>query len=722
MKANRTMDAEHLLKSKIPGEATGIQIKKTVCCICNPFSHCGIDAYVKDGVVVKVEGSRDNPNSEGTLCPKGAASRQFIYHADRLLTPRLKKKGKGVDSFQSISWEQAFEVIGSRLNQIKQESGPESVVFFTGYTKWYRPFLQRLAHAFGSPNYGSESSTCFYATRMAFELNYGSLGVPDMPNTKCLLVWSGNPFHSFTPGARHLVAAREKGLKIIDVGPLVTPMTGHADIHLRIRPGTSGALALGMAHVIIREGLYDKGFVQNWTHGFEEYSAYCDGFTPEVTERITSVPRERIVEAARLYATTKPSAMMFSANAVVHHTNGVQNQRAAAALIGLTGNWDRKGGNRVVTPSYYHVAAGIPDRYEEFAHPRSWEGMAPRVGEDVHPVFCKLINEIQSTQIPFQIQSQKPYPIRAVVGFGMNYRMWPGSDFMAESLKKLAFFVDVDLFMTDTARMADLVLPACTSFERSELKIYPQQYVVWTEPVIQPLGQSRPDAEIIQGMAECLGVDDPLLRKGHKAWIEWILEPTGIRIAELEQNPGKYLFKGPFPSPYEKYKQVGFPTPTGKMELSSTVLEKAGMDPLPTFREPKLSPVSTPEVARSFPLILTTGARLPMYVHSQMFRLRWIQKLRPDHPMADLNPKDASDRGIVQGDPILLLTPRSSVRVKANLTEMVPPGVVSMYHAFPTADVNLLIEPDYRDPISGFPGFKSLLCEIKKATDEEERK
>jgi anaerobic selenocysteine-containing dehydrogenase len=153
------------------------------------------------------------------------------------------------------------------------------------------------------------------------------------------------------------------------------------------------------------------------------------------------------------------------------------------------------------------------------------------------------------------------------------------------------------------------------------------------------------------------------------------------------------------------------------MEFSSTILKESGVDPLPTFKEPGLSRASTPEVAEAFPLTLTTGARLPMFVHSQTFRLPWIQKLRPDHPMADIHPKDARERGIQQGDRMFLITPRSSVRVKANLTEMVPPGVVSMYHAYPTADVNLLIEPDYRDPISGFPGFKSLLCEIKKAVD-----
>jgi len=714
MKPKEDVMEDHLIKSKIPGDRTGIEVKKTVCSICTPLTHCGIDAYIKDGVVVKVEGSEDNPNSGGTLCPKGNASRQYIYHPDRVLNPMLKKGGKDSEEFESISWDQAFKIIGSRLSKIKKETGPESVSFFSGFQKWYRPFLQRLAHAFGSPNYSSESSCCFYAMAMANVLNYGFMGGPDIRNTKCLLVWSANPFYSNTPVVRHLVQAIENGLKIIDVGPIITPMTAHADIHLRIRPGTSGALALGMAHVIIKERLYDLEFVENWTHGFEDYKAYVEGFTLEKTAQITGVSEDLIARAARLYATTKPAAMMMSASPVVHHTNGVQNQRAASALIGLTGNMDRKGGNHVIPPSYYHVPAGIPTRDEEIAQPRPWKDMPPRVGQDVHPVFCQMVNEGQAMQIPFQIQSQKPYPIRAMVGFGMNYRMWPGSDHMKESLKKLDFFVDVDVFMTDTAKMADLVLPACTSFERSELKIYPQQSVIWTEPVIKPLGESRPDAEIIQGMAKALKIDDPLLLKGHKEWIDWILKPSGIKMSELEKNGGKYLFKGTDPFPYEKYRKGGFPTPTGKMEFSSTILKKAGMDPLPTYQEPKLSPISAPKVAKSFPLILTTGARLPMFIHSQTFRLPWTKGLRADHPMADINPKDAEERGISTGDSITLLTQRSSIKVKANLTEIIPPGVVNMYHAYPGADVNECIDPDYRDPISGFPGFKSLLCEIKK--------
>jgi anaerobic selenocysteine-containing dehydrogenase len=714
-----------LSRGKVPGAETGIEVRKTICSICNPLSHCGIDAYVKNGVVVKVEGSKENPHSGGTLCSKGNANRQYIYHKDRIRTPLIRKgPPEGTPGYPAsreyvpISWEEALDFIASRLLKIKEESGPESIVFYAGYPKWMRPFLKHLAHSFGSPNYCTESSTCFRASFMGAALNYGAMGPADVARSKCLLVWSSNPFYSNTTLARGILDARERGLRIIEVGPLITPLTAHTDIHLRIRPGTSGALALAMANVIIGEGLYDREFVQNYTLGFEEYCAYVAQFTPGAAEEITDVRADQIIEAARLYAATKPACMMNSASPTTHHTNGVQNHRAIVALVGLTGNYDVPGGNPLVPPAYlYQASGGLVTREPEFEQPRPWEEMAPRVGQDQYPAWCRLVPEAQAMQLPFHIRNGEPYPIRALLGFGLNHRMWPGEDFMEESLKKLDFLVDVDIFMTDTARLADLVLPACTSFERSELKFYPEQYAIWTQPVIKPLWESRSDAEIIFDLGRRIVPDDALMQKGYEACIDWMLEPTKLTLNELKKHPAGYRITNVKAPPFQKYKKNGFSTPSGKMEFTSTILAETGYDPLPVYKEPKLSPRSTPEAAKEFPLILTTGARLPMFLHSRTFRLDWTRSLRPD-PMVDINPQNAKERGIAQEEWVSLSTSRNSMKVKANLTEMVPPGVVNMYHDYPEASVNLLIEPDYCDPISGFPGFKSLLCEVKKLTEE----
>jgi anaerobic selenocysteine-containing dehydrogenase len=692
---------------------TGMEVRKTICDICNPFTHCGIDAHVMDGVVVKIEGTKEHPHSRGTLCAKGSAGRQYIYHQDRIRTPLRRRGARGSGDFVPISWEEALDTIAEALLKIKSETGPESVIFFAGYSKWMRPFLKRLAHSFGSPNFCTESSTCFMATVVAAKCTYGYFGGPDMKNAKCLLAWSRNPFYSNTPDAKRLLDLREKGLKIIDVGPLITPLTAHADIHLRMRPGTSGALALGMAHVIIGEKLYDHNFIQRWTVGFEEYARYVQEFSPAVTENITGVPAEVICKAARMYATTKPAALLTSANATVHHTNGVQNHRAIIALAGLTGNFDQPGGNYAVPWSWLHVPSALTTKEHEFEQSRSWRDMAPRIGQESYTLWCDLIGEAQSMHVPFQISSGKPYPIRALLAFGMRYRMWPGSDFMLQALKKLDFIVNVDLFMTETCRLADIILPACSSFERSEFKLWVENHVMWTRPVIEPLWQSRSDVDIIYDLAGRIAPDDVLMQKGHEANIDWILEPSGLTVAEVKKYPGGLTLKNAQMPPFRKYENNGFPTPTGKMEFSSTLLKEAGLNPLPFYQEPRLSPISTPEVARDFPLILTTGARLPMYQHSRTFRLAWTRGLQPNATV-EINPRDALTRGIGPGDRVALSTRRSSLIVRANLTEIVPPGVASIYHAWPEADANALIDPDYLDPVSGFPGFKSLLCEIKK--------
>jgi anaerobic selenocysteine-containing dehydrogenase len=403
--------------------------------------------------------------------------------------------------------------------------------------------------------------------------------------------------------------------------------------------------------------------------------------------------------------------MLNSASVTVHHTNGVQNHRAVTALIGLTGNFDRKGGNQVIPSTYYHAPTGLVSREYEFEQVRTWEEMAPRIGSEKFPVWASIIPEAQSTEIPFRIRSGKPYPVKAMVTFGLNHRMWPGSDSVKEALQTLDFLVDTDLFMTDSARLADIVLPACSGFEREELRIYPSRYAFWAEPVIDPLGESRSDVDIIIALSKKLNPEDTLMARGQEACFDWMFEPSGIRMGDIKANPGGGYLEDRTRTPYEKYRETGFNTPSGKMEFHSRVLERFGMDPLPVFREPKHSPVSTPEIANDFPLILTTGARMTMLMHSRMYRVESARKTRPD-PAVDMHPEDASRRGIAANDWVNLITPRGSIRVRANLTDLVPQGVVNMYHGDPKGDVNELIDPDYRDPVSGYPGYKSMLCEI----------
>jgi anaerobic selenocysteine-containing dehydrogenase len=728
---------ERMTKSKIPGATTGIEVRKSVCTVCDPVTQCGLDCYVKDGRIIKVEGTLENPQNAGTLCAKGAAQRQWVYHEERLRTPLKRVGPRGSGQMVPISWSEALDTIAGKLLRIKAESGPQSVVFYCGYPKHPRPFLSRLATLYGSPNYCTESSACATAAGMAWRSIYGQGTAPDIANTKCIFALGRNPFHAGTPQSRHLLDAGDRGVKFIVADPRVTPLASMADIHLQLRPGTDGALALAMANFIISEGLYDREFVSAWSRGFDEFRRYAAEFTLERAEEITGVPAAKIREAALLYATSKPAAMMPSSSPVVHHVNGVQYERATLILVGLTGNFDIPGGNVAVSPSWLHVSgAGFTTREHEFELPRPWSELPPRLGQTRFPVWTEMVDECQSMDIPRQVATGEPYPLRGLVAFGWNYRLWPDSEGLLAAADKLDFIVDVDLFLTDSAKHADIVLPTCSSLERSELRCYPQKYIVYTTPVIEPLGEARSDFDIIFALADKLGLDyqvgpaaggesrggyllngAPDFGEAVEAAFDWMLEPSGMQVAELKNHPAGMPVPNASPTTYRKYEKSGFRTPSGKMEFSSSILEKysdyPGIDGLPLYVEPPYSPVASPDIAKDYPFVLSTGSRLPMFIHSRLFGLPWVRSLRTE-AAADINPGDAARLGVGQGERIELSTPTGVIRVKANLSQMIRPGDVHMFHGYSDADVNTLLEDDYLDPISGFPGYKAALCAVRK--------
>ncbi len=712
---------EALLRAKVPGPETGIEVKKSICTICDPLTQCGLDAYVKDGVVIKVEGSSENPFNKGRLCAKGAATRQYLYHQDRIKTPLRRTGPRGSGTFEPISWDEALDEIGRRANNAKRDFGPESVVFYAGYTKYFRPYLIRLAHAFGSPNYCSESSTCNMATAMAQKLVFGAPGAPDLMNTDCLLVWSSNPYYTGHGRAQMIDKKLAAGMKMIVVDPRRTPTTARAHIHLQPRPGTDGAVALAMANVIIAENLYDREFVAKYTKGFDEYRDYVQTMTPEKAETLSGVPAERIRDAARMFAGAKRACVQPSASPVVHHTNGVQNYRAIFMLVALTGNYDVVGGNLAEPPSYLYVSGKFVTREEEFENPVPISSLPPRIGADKYPVWMQVASpEAQAMYLPEQLRTGQPYPVKVMLGFGMNYRMWPDSEGFRQALEKLDFLAVTDIFMTDTARMADIVLPACTSLERMELRAYGPGYAVLSQPVVEPLYESRSDVDMIFDLAKRLCPDDELFPRGYEACLDWILEPSGMTVAELKKHPGGMAVPNPLPIKERKYVD-GAKTPSGKIEFVSSVLEKFadrdGIDALPKYTPPRYSPEGNPEMAKEYPFILNTGSRLPMFIHSRVNHLSWTRNLRPTHPAVDLNPADAERLGVREGDDMTLSTPYGTITVKANPTHMVLPGVAHMYHGWAGADVNSLFQGDYTDPISGFPGYKSALCKLEKVAE-----
>lgn len=695
-----------------------IQVRKSICTICDPNSQCGLDLYIKDGQIVKVEGDKNQPYGQGTLCVKGAALRQYVYNEDRVKTPLKRTGPRGSGQYTPITWEEAYEEIATKLGVYKDAGTPEQVLFFSGYAKFFRPWLKRLAHSYGTPNYTSESSSCAQAMNLSQALVFGTSGGPHVGGgLECLLVWSNNPFASNPGGARGINNMVKKGVKLIVVDPRNTPSALKADIHLQVRPGTDGALALAMGHVIIAENLCDMDYVAKYTHGFEEYKTYVQEFTPERGEELTGVPAQKIIEAARMFATAKASGIQPSAAPVVHNTNGVQNYRAIFSLLGLTGNFDVPGGQTVNPPSFFHLPGQFPTRQDEFMQSRPYEEMAPIIGANLFPVWTEIItDEGQAMYLPEQIRTANPYPIKAVVAFGMNHRMWSDSKAMAAALEQLDFFVDVELFMTDTAKLADIILPACSSVERSEFRCWPNGYVVYTTPAIPPLYESRNDIDIICQMATYIAPEDTLLGSGIEASLDWLLQPSGLTVEQMKPHTGGMFIPNPQPAPIGKYLENGFNTPSGKIEFYSEVLKKHGIDPLPVYKAPLHSQVPTPEVVKEYPMILNTGSRLPMFIHTRTYRLAWSASLRKA-PAIDIHPEDGAALGLSQGDLVKVVSPMDEVRGEVNLTFLAQKGVVHLYHGYREGDANSLIPWDYRDPISGYPGYKGYICRLERVEE-----
>ena len=686
-----------------------MKVVKTSCSTCG--SCCEVDTYVEDGKLVSVEGARNTPMQSGGMCAKGAAAKQYVYNKDRILYPmkRVGKKGEG--KFERISWEEAYEMIAENLLRIRKESGPESVVFYAGYPKWYRPALLRLANAFGSPNYCTESSTCFQAAALAWRSLYGN-GIcgPDMKNAKTLLVWSSNLYHSNTPMSGTYQGLKKRGVKIIVVDPRHSVTAHDADIHLQLIPGTDGALALSMAQVIIEEGLYDKEFVENYVYGFEEYREYVQNFVPEEAEKITGVPAAQVRLAARTYAGNGPASVMFSASPIVHHINGVQNYRAVFSLIAITGNYDVEGGNR--------TQPGPSSLANEFGRVRRFDGIEA-IGQKEFPVWFDLsCDEAQCTKLADYILEEKPYPIKAVFAMGLNHRMWPQPEHLQRALEKLDFYVNVELFMSESSNAADLVLPACTSYEREEVHVGKGGRFYLSNRAIEPVGEAKNDIEIIIDLLKKMGLKDEALENGYEAYMQHILEPSGLTLEELKNHPQGMQGKNLFPPAVKTYEAAPLHTPSGKVELKSLVLERYreshGYEGLPVYHDYR---AETKIDRNQYPLILSTGNRKPQFFHARVYRMAWLSNIEKA-TLVEIHPEDGEKYHIKDGATVKVVSPSGEMVGIAAYTIAGKPGVVNIYHGNPKGDANELIGKDYLDPISGFPGYRSYFCRIERVEEE----
>ena len=714
-------ELEKKIKAKIPGPDTGIEVKRSLCAICSPGHHCGVDCYVKDGEIIRVEGTQDHPYNHGKLCTKGSSLRNYVYRADRIRTPLRRVGERGEGKFEPITWDEAYSIIAEKLNAVKEKYSASSVAFFSGYCKWYRPVFHRFAHVFGSVNFGTDDSTCSASKVIADKVTAGCGAGPDMGHASTFLGWNYEGYYSAHLSVAGVQKLKERGGKVIIIDIRDTPASKNlADIFLKINPGTDGALALGMAKLIIDNGWADMDYVEKYTYGFEQYKALVDQYPLNKVSQITGLDPDDIYEATKLYATNGPACCNYSASALVHHINGFNAHRAIVCLSALTGNFDRVGGNVPNPPTYLHKPAGFKSREHEFRSDRCPKDQK-RIGADRFPLWDQQFDEFQAMDLLRQLEEEDPYPIKAIFGLGMNAKMFPQSQRLLEAMKeKLDFFVDTDLFMTMTAKYADIVLPACTSVERGEVKAYQGGYLTYTKPVIQPLYESKSDVDILCELARVMDLDDEYLKGGYDACMEWIFDGCGVTLDELKASDL------PVKVPVAKWPVLpgnclknGFKTPTGKFEFYATAIAKidpkCGLDPLPSYYD-SLADQNDPETAEKYPFYLCTGARLAHAIHSRTHDTPWLRSLRP-YPTCEIHKADAARLGLKNGDTVAMSSPYGEIRMKVKVTSKAKPGVVMALHGYTEANVNELIGRNHLDPYSGYPGFKGMRCNIRKVEE-----
>ena len=681
---------------------------------------------MKDGTLVKVTGDPDSPTSHGYLCVKGKAAPELLYHPDRLKYPLKRAGARGENKWQRIGWDEALDTVSDELLKIKKEFGAESIVGARGTGRPYYALFHRFLNCLGTPNRLGFAHLCYGPRIMASAVTCGSLPVCDYYGfggvyPRCVLVWGCNLTEVGAADGmcgQQLTQTLKRGAKLIVVDPRKTRLAARADHWLQVRPGTDAALALGMLHAIIEEGLYDREFVHRWTFGFDELVSRIEKYTPEKVAEITWVPAEAIREAARLYATTRPACIQWGVG-IDQGVNNFQTIRAILTLSGITGNIDVPGGDVFWVPPL-NVVTQAPRVNPDIELPDKLpvESRLKKIGVDRY----KLSTTIQPGEFINTVLTGKPYPIKALFIMGSNLLVGHTDCLrMAQSLQKIDFTVAVDLFMTPTTHLADIVLPAASWLETDDI---PDIHMVWCATArskVTTIGECRDDKQIIFDLAHRMGMQDSFPWQDTREYCDWVLKDTGLTFDEFKKIG---IIKGEMQ--YRKYKKEGFKTPSGKFELYCSALEAIGYDPLPYYIEPPESPYSTPEIFKEYPLIITTGARVQAFFHTEGRQIQSLRRLNPD-PLVEIHPDTAARLGVKSGDWVWIESPRGGrIKQRAHLTEGIHPGVVMAQHGwwFPEkapweygyteSNVNMLTHGMSCDLQTGSEPWRSFLCKISK--------
>ncbi len=672
---------------------------------------CGLRVGVKNNRIVRVKGDPDGFLNKGYICPKGVASPDKLTHPSRLRQP-LKRMGKrGEGKWKRISWDDAIQTISENLNTVKEQYGAKAVAFCQGMPKGLEHFvLIRLANIFGSPNLVAVQDVCHAPREISGIHTCGFYPVADFHHkSKLVVLWGSNIISTNEEGeiCSLMLEQIKKGTELMVVDPRQTELAKKAGLWLQIKPGTDNALALAFLNVIIEERLYNAEFVENWTYGFEELTAHVKKYTPEKMSKVTWVPADLIREGARRYAASHPAAIGWG-NPIEQNIHAFDAARALVCLMAICGNLDAPGGNiqanepKILGLGKFVRADLIPSKRKEMIH--AHHRTIPRLMTVPPAFFRKAVLE------------DIPYPVKAAYMQCTNPLLaYADSRQTFDALMKLDFFAVSDIFMTPTASLADIVLPAATQFEFNDIGHYGlgHGYILARPKVVDPPEGCWPDMKILNELGKSL-TSEEYWCDDYEDFLKAILAPSGLDYSQFVQKgylKGEDIFK--------KYLSSGFKTPTGKVELSLSRAEKFNLPHLPEFTAP-------PEADDpDYPLILTSFKNR-YYLHSSY---RWVDRLRKQspQPLAEIHPDTAAAYGINEKDEMVIETRSGAITQFAHLTKNVHPDVIHAAYGwwFPEgkmedqyewekSNFNILTSTEKLGKEFGTPNLKGICCRIRR--------
>ncbi|WP_053983641.1 molybdopterin-containing oxidoreductase family protein [Niameybacter massiliensis] len=677
------------------------KIEKTYCRMCGTI--CGIDVHVEDGKVVEIEGMEEHVASRGRTCIKGSSGATWINLPQRLKKP-LKKTENG---FVEIELEQAMDEIAERMQAIQEQYGKRAIGVWKGEGIGFcqqEELYRRFIHAIGSPNYFSNDTQCYAGRYIGFNLVYGTWPAADYDNSKLIVNWGTNAPVAHSDWTQQMNKARANGGKFVTIDTKYNESARISDLYLQPKPGTDGALAWGVIRELIVRDAVNHDFINKYTVGYEDLKAYAQSFTPEFVEAETGIKQEQLFALVELFISQAPHITSWVGTGLEHQENGVNNTRVATYIDALMGAIDIKGGMLCTEgfgPSHLELNDEIPLKHLE------------PIGADKHPVIYDMRGECDTLTLMDAILTEKPYPMKGLILSAANPVLTNArADKVIDAFKQLDLLVVKDIMMTETAELADYVLPAASYLEREELHYQSTFQCVTLSKKVVDFGLQN-EYDFLKGLAERLGAGKYFPWADEHALNEWLVEPTGVSLETIRQYPGGYNYK---PITYKKYEvkaqkgEKSFNTPSGKIEFTSDYVASFGYDALAVYKRPRYLAEDN-----AFKYLLMTGARKHMYFHGRYRDIPQINRACPEAEI-EMHPVDAQALGVVTGDRVRVTSRIGSLEIKVLVLheKEIHPGSVQITHGWKDANVNLIMPDDRRDPISGFPALKSVEVNIEK--------